>query len=110
MNTKEPIILKDRNNTLPNKEGEYYLWDGDQLLFSEKTHSLKDRIHNLSDTRNHKFRRHLSEKLFSQIEGYEKPTSFKKAPQHIEVLLDDYIQNKTKVSYKLLQQEGLSLL
>lgn len=72
--------------------GIYAFFDQDNVVYIGESGSLKARMGDVRRTVNHTLRRNIGTKLFSEIEGYEKATSKKKYPEHIEILVNEYME------------------
>lgn len=87
-------------NQFPTKAGVYAIFDGKTLIYVGETGSLRGRMKDLRDTRNHTFRRQIGAAMFSDRSGYRPATSKTKFPEAIEEALNTYI--KKNLSVKLL--------
>ncbi|MCU7839484.1 MAG: hypothetical protein KZQ94_08895 [Candidatus Thiodiazotropha sp. (ex Troendleina suluensis)] len=72
--------------------GIYAFFDQDKVVYVGESGSLKARMGDVRRTVNHTLRRNIGAKLYSDIEGYEKATSKKKFPEHIERLVNEYME------------------
>ncbi|MEW8372644.1 MAG: GIY-YIG nuclease family protein [Candidatus Thiodiazotropha sp.] len=72
--------------------GVYAFFDQDNVVYIGESGSLKARMGDVRRTVNHTLRRNIGAKLFSEIEGYKKATSKMKFPEHIEILVDEYMK------------------
>lgn len=96
-----PIELNiDWVNRLPKGAGVYVIFDYQSTVYVGETGSLRGRMRDLRDTRNHTLRRSVGATKFTELNGYEKATSSKKYASHIEKLLDEVI---CKMYVKLIE-------
>lgn len=86
-------------NNVPKDAGVYLLRNKRNIIYVGETGNLKKRIKDLSETRNHSFRRTIGKKLFAHLSCYKDASSSKKFPQEIEIKLNEYIQGNIEVSY-----------
>ncbi len=80
--------------------GVYFVFDDIQLCYVGESGSLFGRLKDFSRTLNHTFRRSLGEHKYLDHPKYFKASSKIKFHDEIESLLDEYIQDKIKISYK----------
>jgi hypothetical protein len=78
--------------------GVYVFYENDKLVCAGETGDISSRMEDLLNTMNHQVRRNLGERHFSEVKGYEKPSSKKKFPEHIEVMLESHLTEKIQVS------------
>ncbi len=78
--------------------GVYCFFVDDKLSYVGETGSLRKRLADLLDSRNHTLRRSVGEKYFSSEKGYIKATSSIKFPEHIEPLVEKWMIAHLKVS------------
>ncbi|MBI4478632.1 MAG: hypothetical protein HY651_01280 [Acidobacteria bacterium] len=95
------ILLKTAwANRFPTKAGVYAVFDAKKLIYVGETGSLRGRMKDLRDTRNHTLRRQIGAAKFNDRNGYQPATSKRKFPETIEKLLNEYIEKN--LSVKLL--------
>jgi hypothetical protein len=75
----------------PAEAGVYAIFDNDGLVYIGETGSIRGRMTDLCDTRNHTLRRNIGEEYFSGCDGYERATSKRCFPAHIEVMVTRFI-------------------
>lgn len=81
----------------PTNPGVYCIFEGRDLIYSGETGSLKGRMRDLLDTRNHTLRRQLGNTKFGKHSGYRAASSSVKFPDDIEKLLTDFMLTHLKV-------------
>ncbi len=84
----------------PDDAGVYMIFDDAKPVYVGETGNLRGRMRDMLDSRHHTVRRSLGEGKFSNIESYEKASSKRKHPPHIEELI-----NSTLTGYKLCRME-----
>ena len=70
-----------------------------KIPYVGETSNLKERMRDFDDTRHHTLRRTIGQKKFGDVDGFEKATTKKKFPPHIEKLVDDYFRENLTISY-----------
>jgi len=88
---------KDWLRQFPNNPGVYCIFEGKELIYSGETGSLKGRMRDLLDTRNHTLRRQLGNTKFGKHPSYRAASSSVKFPDDIEQLLTEFMLNHLKV-------------
>ncbi|WP_428661777.1 GIY-YIG nuclease family protein [Runella sp.] len=83
----------------PNVPGVYIFRSADQIVYAGETGSIRGRMKDLIDTRNHVIRRSIGIKLFSNRDDYTKPTSSKKFCDTIEAELNLHITTELTISF-----------
>lgn len=68
------------------------------IIYVGETGSLRGRMSDLLDSRHHTVRRSIGEKHFAHITGFERATTRKKFPEHIELMVDKYIESNLMLS------------
>jgi len=92
-NNREIFQLNTQwNKGVSAKSGVYAFFDNDKIIYIGETGSLKGRMSDVRRTVNHTLRRTIGNKLFSNIKGFNKATSKKKFPEHIEILINEYME------------------
>jgi len=81
----------------PTNPGVYCIFEGKDLIYSGETGSLKGRMRDLLDTRNHTLRRQLGNTKFGKHPGYRAASSRVKFPDDIEKLLTEFMLTHLKV-------------
>ena len=80
------------NKGVPTESGVYAFFDKDKIIYIGETGSLKGRMSDVRRTVNHTLRRTIGNKLFSNTKDFNKATSKKKFPEHIEILINEYME------------------
>lgn len=78
--------------------GVYIIEEVGEIVYVGETKNIRQRMSHLLNTQNHTVRRNIGHMNFSKIDGFEKASSKKKFPEHIEQLVKDWIENKMRVS------------
>jgi hypothetical protein len=96
---RKPILLtRDWTKSFPNTAGVYCIFEDDTLKYVGETGSIKGRMADLLNTKNHNFRRLLGNVKYSSHIGYEKANSYKSFNPEIELKLNNWIINHCKVA------------
>ncbi|RZJ33970.1 MAG: hypothetical protein EOO51_11470 [Flavobacterium sp.] len=98
-NFKPILIARSWAKTAPEAAGVYALKENGNIVYVGETGNLQGRMYDLLDSRQHTVRRTIGERLFVNIGGFEKATTRKKFPIHIEELVNDHICVKLSVAY-----------
>jgi len=98
-----PIELsRDWANAFPNESAVYLLREDGEVCYVGETGSIKGRMNDILNTKNHTLRRNLGSHYFSEFPNYEKPSSRKGFCEEIETLLDEKIITNLTVSFILV--------
>ena len=89
---------KDWCMSFDKEAGVYAIKEDDKICYIGESGSLRKRMKDLLDTRNHSFRQKVGHTLFADKEGYEKGSSKKKFPANIEVELNLYFEHRLTIS------------
>lgn len=89
-------------NSFPNESAVYLFRENEEICYVGETGSLKGRMNDILNTKNHTIRRNFGNAHFSEYENYEKPSSSKSFCEEIEILLNEKIQTNLTLSYILL--------
>lgn len=97
---KTPIDLTSNwVKKFPNEPGCYIAYENDTIIYAGETANLSKRMRNMLDSRNHVLRRNIGESNFSSDNGFSKATTKKNFPNHIEKMLEQYLQENIKLSF-----------
>jgi hypothetical protein len=88
---------KDWLKQFSQNPGVYCIFEGSELIYSGETGSLRGRMRDLLDTRNHTLRRQLGNTKFGKHPSYRAASSRSKFPEEIEKLLTTIMLDKLKV-------------
>ena len=89
---REKILLTiEWKNQFTTKPGVYIIFEKRKIIYVGESGSLCGRMNDLRRTVNHTFRRTIGAVRFSNIVGFQKATSKKKFPAHVEQLVTKYI-------------------
>jgi len=80
------------NKGVSSQSGVYAFFDKDKIIYIGETGSLKGRMSDVRRTVNHTLRRTIGNRLFLNIKGFNKATSKNKFPEHIEILINEYME------------------
>lgn len=95
-----PILLtRDWANSFPKDAGVYCIFQNGILKYVGETGSIRGRMSDLLNTKNHNFRRLLGREKFSDHNGYKKANSYEGFIPEIEYSLNNWIINNCEVSY-----------
>ena len=81
----------------PTNPGVYSIFEGKDLIYSGESGSLRGRMRDLLDTRNHTLRRQLGNTKFGKHPNYRAASSSVKFPDDIEELLTEFMLTHLKV-------------
>jgi len=98
-NRKSMLLTREWSKTFPIEAGVYCIFEDNVLKYVGESGSIRGRMTDLLNTKNHNFRRILGNLKYSSHIGYEKATSYKSFIPEIESGLQDWITNHCKVSY-----------
>ena len=89
-------------NSFPNESAVYLFRENDEICYVGETGSLKGRMNDILNTKNHTIRRNFGNTHFYEFENYEKPSSSKGFCEEIEILLNEKIETDLTLSYIVL--------
>ena len=75
----------------PDEAGVYILFHKSKPVYVGETGKISRRMKNMLDSRQHTVRRSVGQEQYSKIDGYQKASSSKKFPEHIEILVEKFI-------------------
>ncbi|MGH2568656.1 MAG: GIY-YIG nuclease family protein [Bacteroidota bacterium] len=81
----------------PTNPAVYCIFEGDDIIYAGETGSLKGRMRDLFDTRNHTLRRQLGNTKFRKHPSYQAASSSVKFPDDIEKLLTKFMLKHLKI-------------
>src|SRR5690606_7090121 len=90
---KKIILKREWTKQFDKSRGVYFIFENDDLKYVGETGSLKGRMADLLNTKNHTLRRSIGEKLFSNEEGYQKANSKQSYIPAIEKKLNEYMES-----------------
>ena len=102
LNNSESIQIElSRNwaNSFPNGSAVYLFREDGEICYVGETGSIKGRMNDIFNTKNHTLRRNLGNHYFSELPNYEKPSSKKGFCDEIEILLNEKIITNLTISY-----------
>ncbi len=104
-NSEQKKIELSRNwaNSFPNHAAVYLFRENGKICYVGETGSIKGRMNDILNTKNHTLRRNLGNHYFAELPNYEKPSSKKSFSDEIEVLLNEKIVTDLTVSYILVE-------
>lgn len=88
---------------IPKQAGVYMIREDVHIIYVGETGNLKKRMNDFCDSRHHTLRRTLGKKHFSQLPHFKYASSKEKFPEEIEILLNEYIQKKIKISFIVVE-------
>lgn len=83
----------------PNKPGVYILRSEEVIIYAGETGSIRGRMKDLIDTRNHTLRRTIGTKFYSGRPDFTKPSSKNRFCDDIETDLNFYISSNLTLSF-----------
>ena len=91
-------LTREWASTFPDEPGNYIITENGQIIYAGETGSLKGRMLDLLDTRNHCVRRSLGEKYYQDELDYRKATSSQTFSDNIEELINRHMIERLRVS------------
>lgn len=95
---KKVVLTREWAKQFDKLRGVYFIFEMDELKYVGETGSLKGRMSDLLNTRNHTLRRSIGERMFLKEKGYQKANSKQSYIPPIEKKLNDYIEANLSVS------------
>lgn len=90
---RQPIIMQRQwASKFPQEAGIYAVFLKDEVVYIGETGKIRGRLCDLMNTQNHTLRRNLCKGLFSEKEGFQKASSKKKFPPHIEEMVNEALE------------------
>lgn len=86
----------------PNEAAVYIFREDDMVCYVGETGSLRGRMNDILNTKNHTVRRNLGSSHFAEHPNFEKASSRKSFHDEIEALLNEVITKHLKLSYILV--------
>ncbi|MCY4779264.1 hypothetical protein ORI89_06355 [Sphingobacterium sp. UT-1RO-CII-1] len=102
-NNQKIELSRSWANSFSSKAAVYIFREDGEICYVGETGSLKGRMTDLLNTKNHTLRRNIGNHYFSNFHTYEKPSSKKGFCQEIENLLNQKITTHLTVSYILVE-------
>jgi len=93
------ILTRTWATQFPNTPGVYIFRLGDTIIYAGETGSIRGRMKDLMDTRNHTLRRTLGARLYSDRIDFTKASSKQRFCDAIEAELNHYITSGLTLSY-----------
>jgi len=95
-------LTRNWAKSFPTESAVYLFREDDVVRYVGETGSLRGRMKDILNTKNHTLRRNIGNFYYSDFPSFEKASSQKNFPIDIEKLLIDKIENKFTVSYILV--------
>lgn len=86
-------------NSFPNQSAVYLFREKGEICYVGETGSIRGRMNDILNTKNHSLRRNLGNSHYSENPYYKKATSKKSFSDEIELMLNDRIQKHLTMSY-----------
>ena len=97
---RKPIELtRDWANSFPNQSAVYLFREEGEICYVGESGSIRGRMNDVLNTKNHTVRRNLGSNHYSEHPSYEKATSKKSFADEIELMLNDRIKKHLTLSY-----------
>jgi len=97
LKNKPKIKFFDETEKIQSGPGVYMIVDlKTNPVYVGESNDVKERYHDLRDTRNHVARRHLGEDKYRNEKNYRKSSSTDKFPEDIEIKLNNYFTNNLR--------------
>jgi len=98
-NNRIPLLLKrEWLRQFPSDAGVYAVFDEHELIYVGETGSIRARMTDFLDSRNHVLRRSIGNTQFKDREGFQEASAHHRFPDHIEESLIEYIENQLTVT------------
>jgi excinuclease UvrABC nuclease subunit len=98
-----PIMTRDWANSFPDKAGVYIFRIKNELCYVGETGSIKGRMMDVLNTKNHNLRRIIGETQFQSHPEYSKASSFKSFVMEIELGINEYFKRKLNISFIVVE-------
>lgn len=96
---RHPVLLTPEwRNLYPRDPGVYLVFEDDGLVYAGETGSIRARMGDWFDSRNHVIRRNIGERHFSKVPGFVKASARVGFPADIEAMLETRIRERFKVA------------
>jgi hypothetical protein len=95
----EIILTRTWASQFPNEPGVYIFRLDDTIIYVGETGSIRGRMKDLTDTRNHTLRRSIGTKLYALRPDFTKPSSKNRFCDAIEAELNAFISSRLTVSF-----------
>ena len=77
--------------SIPVSPGVYVVYEDGKVIYCGETASLRARMKDLRDTRNHTLRRSVARHRLTKSEGFAEANQSRKFPLHIELILNEHM-------------------
>ena len=95
-------LNRDWANSFPIDSAVYLFREKDNICYVGETGSLRGRMNDILNTKNHTLRRNFGNTHFFEFENYEKPCLSKGFCKEIEILLNQKMEKDLTLSYIVL--------
>lgn len=95
----EIVLTRTWATQFPNTPGVYIFRSGDTIIYAGETGSIRGRMKDIVDTRNHTLRRSIGTKLFSDRTDFTKASSKQRFCDAIEAELNKFISSSLTLSF-----------
>ncbi len=95
-------LTRDWANSFPNQSAVYLFREEGQICYVGESGSIRGRMNDILNTKNHTVRRNLGTNHYSEHPDYEKATSSRSFTAEIEIMLNNRIQKHLTLSYILV--------
>lgn len=85
------LLTLDWRKKFPREAGVYAFFKGGEIVYVGETGSIQGRMNDMRNSLNHTLRRNVGAREFCDVPGFEKATSRKKFPPHIEEMVVAYL-------------------
>ncbi|WKW45499.1 hypothetical protein P3875_06820 [Myroides sp. JBRI-B21084] len=92
-------LTREWAKSFPNESAVYLFREEGEICYVGETGSLRGRMTDILNTKNHTVRRNLGKSHYSEFPSYEEPSSRKGFSDDIEIMLNDRIQKHLTLSY-----------
>ncbi len=93
------ILTRKWAKDFPNESAVYIFRENGHICYVGETGSLRGRMTDILNTKNHTVRRNIGNHYYSHLSDYEKPSSRKGFSEHIESLLNERLESSLTISY-----------
>ena len=85
------MLTLDWKNSFPRDAGVYAFFKDDEIVYVGETGSIQGRMNDMRNSQHHTLRRNVGAREFCDVLDFEKASSHKKFPPHIEEMVIDFL-------------------
>lgn len=89
---RENVLLTiEWKNGFSKVPGVYVFFNSGALVYAGETGSIQGRMNDMRNSQHHTLRRNVGSREFCDVPGFEKASSFRKFPAHIEKMVIEFL-------------------